>query len=192
MDDRVDERVLYEILIQAGPVVDLYIPRDKETNRHKGYAFAEYETEDIALYAIKLFSGLVSLYNRTLRFAISGQDKPSPNQNIARSSANRTSLSSANRTPLGPGKMLPPSPYSPVEMTSSRHLPYMSPVSNYSSAYNSRGAIKNGYNTEKISPQLLLPNNNISNVVEAKRFDSCLSSIHNMGHRSSVHGSGYG
>ncbi|XP_074364062.1 uncharacterized protein LOC141704786 isoform X2 [Apium graveolens] len=75
LDERVSERVLYDILIQAGRVVDLYIPRDRETNRPKGIAFAEYESEEIADYAVRLFSGLVTLYNRTLRFAISGQDK---------------------------------------------------------------------------------------------------------------------
>ncbi|KAL6848585.1 hypothetical protein ACP4OV_021611 [Aristida adscensionis] len=82
LDEKVPERVLYEILIQVGRVVDLHIPRDKETSRSKGYAFAEYETEEIAQYAVKLFSGLVRLHNRTLRFAISGQDKPSSNGNI--------------------------------------------------------------------------------------------------------------
>uniref|UniRef100_A0A0E0PMT1 RRM domain-containing protein n=1 Tax=Oryza rufipogon TaxID=4529 RepID=A0A0E0PMT1_ORYRU len=82
LDEKVPERVLYEILIQVGRVVDLHIPRDKETNRSKGYAFAEYETEEIAQYAVKLFSGLVRLHNRTLRFAISGQDKQSSNGNI--------------------------------------------------------------------------------------------------------------
>ena len=70
LDDRVSERVLYDILIQAGRVVDLYIPRDKETNRAKGYAFAEYETEEIADYAVRLFSGLVTLHKRTLKFAV--------------------------------------------------------------------------------------------------------------------------
>ena len=70
MDERVSERVLYDILIQVGRVVDLYIPRDKETERPKGYAFAEYETQEIAEYAVKLFSGLVTLYNRTLKFAV--------------------------------------------------------------------------------------------------------------------------
>lgn len=64
------DRVLYDILIQAGRVVDLYIPRDKETERPKGFAFAEYETEEIADYAVRLFSGLVTLYNRTLKFAV--------------------------------------------------------------------------------------------------------------------------
>ncbi|KAK4802756.1 hypothetical protein SAY86_000959 [Trapa natans] len=79
IDEKVSERVLYDICIQAGRVVSLYIPRDKETDRPKGFAFAEYESEEIAQYAIKLFSGLVTLYNRTLRFAISGQDKASSN-----------------------------------------------------------------------------------------------------------------
>lgn len=77
LDERVSDRVLYDILIQAGRVVDLYIPRDKETEKPKGYAFAEYESAEVADYAVRLFSGLVSLYNRTLKFAISGQDKPS-------------------------------------------------------------------------------------------------------------------
>lgn len=70
MDERVSDRVLYDILIQAGRVVALYIPREKETDRPKGFAFAEYETEEIADYAVKLFSGLVTLYNRTLKFAV--------------------------------------------------------------------------------------------------------------------------
>lgn len=71
LDERVCDRVLYDILIQAGRVVDLYIPRDKETDKPKGFAFAKYETEEIADYAVKLFSGLVTLYNRTLKFAVS-------------------------------------------------------------------------------------------------------------------------
>ncbi|XP_077249702.1 uncharacterized protein LOC143889401 [Tasmannia lanceolata] len=82
LDEKVNDRILYEILVQAGRIVDLYIPRDKESSRPKGFAFAEYETEEIANYAIKLFSGLVSLYNRTLKFAISGQDRPSQNLTI--------------------------------------------------------------------------------------------------------------
>nr|XP_011459307.1 PREDICTED: uncharacterized protein LOC101301935 isoform X3 [Fragaria vesca subsp. vesca] len=43
---------------------------DKETDKPRGYAFAEYETEEIAEYAVRLFSGVVTLYNRTLRFSV--------------------------------------------------------------------------------------------------------------------------
>lgn len=75
LDEKVDERVLYEIMVQAGPLVDLHMPRDKETKRHKGYAFAEFTTEKSALYAVNLFSGLVFLHKKLLRFSISGQDK---------------------------------------------------------------------------------------------------------------------
>ncbi|KAK6116719.1 hypothetical protein DH2020_049539 [Rehmannia glutinosa] len=77
LDERVTDRVLYDILIQAGRVVDLHIPRDRETDKPKGFAFAEYESEEVAAYAVKLFSGLVTLYKKTLKFAISGQDKSS-------------------------------------------------------------------------------------------------------------------
>ncbi|GAU15919.1 hypothetical protein TSUD_41420 [Trifolium subterraneum] len=83
LDERVTDRVLYDILIQAGRVVDLHIPKDKESEKPKGFAFAEYETEEIADYAVKLFSGLVTLYKRTLKFAISGRDKNTPNSSTA-------------------------------------------------------------------------------------------------------------
>ena len=70
LDEKVSDRVLYDILIQAGRVVDLHIPRDKESGKPKGFAFAEYESEEIANYAVKLFSGLVNLHKRTLKFAV--------------------------------------------------------------------------------------------------------------------------
>lgn len=65
-----DERVLYEIMVQAGPLVDVYLPRDKETKRHKGYGFAEYTSEISAQYAVNLFSGLVYLQKKLLRFSV--------------------------------------------------------------------------------------------------------------------------
>ena len=70
LDDKVDERVLYEIMVQAGPLIDVYLPRDKETKRHKGYGFAEYTSEISAQYAVSLFSGLVFLQKKLLRFSV--------------------------------------------------------------------------------------------------------------------------
>lgn len=105
LDERVTDRVLYDILIQAGRVVDLYIPRDRETDKPKGFAFAEFETEEIAEYAVRLFTGLVTLYNRTLKFAISGQDKASANVTSA-------SVFSSN-SPLKP--RFHPAPFSSME-----------------------------------------------------------------------------
>ncbi|CAI0556242.1 unnamed protein product, partial [Linum tenue] len=97
LDERVINRVLYDILIQAGRVVDLHIPRDRETDKPKSYAFAEYESEEVAEYAVKLFSGLVTLYNRTLRFKISTSEKASPNLPNGHS----TPLSSTKSRPHG-------------------------------------------------------------------------------------------
>lgn len=98
LDERVTDRVLYDILIQAGRLVDLYIPKDKENEKPKGYAFAQYETEEVAEYAVKLFSGLVVLFNKTLKFAISGKDKPSVNLPVA----NSPSLSLSSLKPRAP------------------------------------------------------------------------------------------
>ncbi|XP_052174507.1 uncharacterized protein LOC127789611 isoform X2 [Diospyros lotus] len=114
LDERVSDRVLYDILIQAGRIVDLHIPRDKETNRPKGFAFAEYETEEIADYAVSLFTGLVTLYNRTLKFAIS-RDKPSPNLPLA----TMPTLNSSTKMELPPVPLnnTKVSPYSPKLLT---------------------------------------------------------------------------
>nr|KAJ0191560.1 hypothetical protein LSAT_V11C800389340 [Lactuca sativa] len=51
----------------------------KQTDKPKGFAFAEYETEEIVDYAVRIFTGLVTLYNKTLRFGIYGQDKATLN-----------------------------------------------------------------------------------------------------------------
>ncbi|KAJ7564580.1 hypothetical protein O6H91_02G024000 [Diphasiastrum complanatum] len=76
LDEKVHERLLYEVMVQAGPLVKVYIPQDKETKQNKGYGFAEYETEESAEYALKLFSGLVSFHNRPVKFSISASEKP--------------------------------------------------------------------------------------------------------------------
>ena len=70
LDDRVNERILYEVMVQAGPVVDMYIPRDRESQKHKGYGFAEYDTEESAQYAVNLFSNLLNLFDRPVRISV--------------------------------------------------------------------------------------------------------------------------
>ncbi|KAD1124718.1 hypothetical protein E3N88_43254 [Mikania micrantha] len=107
LDERVTDRVLYDILIQAGRVVDLHIPRDRETDKPKGFAFAEYESKEIADYAIKLFTGLVTLYNRTLRFGIAGQDKSASNTQMSPIIASNSSFKSRLNAEVSPGSLSP-------------------------------------------------------------------------------------
>ncbi|KAK9080188.1 hypothetical protein SSX86_001863 [Deinandra increscens subsp. villosa] len=105
LDERVSDRVLYDILIQAGRVVDLHIPRDRETDKPKGFAFAEYETKEIADYAVRLFTGPVTLYNRTLRFGISGQDKAAPNPQTSPMLALNSSFKSRLNAEVSPSSL---------------------------------------------------------------------------------------
>ncbi|OWM67546.1 spliceosome-associated protein 49 [Punica granatum] len=121
LDERVSERALYDICIQAGRVVNLYIPRDRETDRPKGIAFAEYESEEIAEYAVKLFSGLITLYNRTLRFAISGQDRAS--SNVSAASTGTPNQSQNLRAPTVQSDMTENSQHPAVLSTPCRSMP---------------------------------------------------------------------
>ncbi|KAH9666075.1 RRM domain-containing protein [Citrus sinensis] len=66
-----------------------------------------YESEEIADYAIKLFSGIVTLYNRTIRFALSGQDKNAQNSSMTTTPlSSRKSRSDTHAKPPPPGVTL--------------------------------------------------------------------------------------
>lgn len=48
---------LAQLLSQAGRVVDVHLPTDRETGRVRGFAFVEFSNESEAAEAIKLFNG---------------------------------------------------------------------------------------------------------------------------------------
>ena len=50
LEPQVDEELLWEIFVQAGPVVNVYLPKDRVTNAHQGYGFIEFRTEQDADY----------------------------------------------------------------------------------------------------------------------------------------------
>jgi splicing factor 3B subunit 4 len=66
LDSRVTEALLWELMLQSGPVVNVYIPKDKLTNLHQGYGFVEFATEEDAEYAIKIMN-MIKLYGKPLR-----------------------------------------------------------------------------------------------------------------------------
>eukprot|EP00884_Botryococcus_braunii_P010858 jgi/Botrbrau1/19774/Bobra.0124s0026.1 len=70
LDQKVTRRLLYEICIQAGPVVRLDLPEDP-AGGHRGFGFCEYEDVESAIYAFRLFQGLVTLHGKALRFRFS-------------------------------------------------------------------------------------------------------------------------
>ncbi|RVW26612.1 Splicing factor 3B subunit 4 [Vitis vinifera] len=51
LDPQVTEELLWELFVQAGPVVNVYVPKDRVTNLHQGYGFVEFRSEEDADYA---------------------------------------------------------------------------------------------------------------------------------------------
>ncbi|RKP02235.1 hypothetical protein CXG81DRAFT_6360, partial [Caulochytrium protostelioides] len=75
LDERVTDDLISELLTQAGPVVNVHLPKDRITGQHQGYGFVEFASEQDAEYAIRIMS-LIKLYGRPLRINRASQDAP--------------------------------------------------------------------------------------------------------------------
>ncbi|KAJ6837936.1 splicing factor 3B subunit 4 [Iris pallida] len=76
LDPQVSEELLWELFVQAGPVVNVYVPKDRVTNLHQGYGFVEFRSEEDADYAIKTLN-MIKLYGKPIRVNKASQDKKS-------------------------------------------------------------------------------------------------------------------
>lgn len=74
LDEKVTEELLWEFMLQTGPVVNVHMPKDKVTGKYIGYGFVEYRSEDDAEYAIKVLN-MVKLYNKPIKVNKASQDK---------------------------------------------------------------------------------------------------------------------
>jgi len=74
LDPKVNEALLWEIFVQAGPVVNVHMPRDKLTQAHNGYGFVEFRSEEDADYAIKVMN-MVKLYGKPMKVNKATRDK---------------------------------------------------------------------------------------------------------------------
>jgi len=50
LERQVTEEILWEIFVQAGPLVNVYLPKDRITGAHQGYGFVEFKGEQDADY----------------------------------------------------------------------------------------------------------------------------------------------
>ena len=73
LDARVTEELLYELMCQCGPIVDIFLPKDKISGLHQQYGFIEYKNIEDANYAIKIMNA-IKLYNRILKVNKSNRD----------------------------------------------------------------------------------------------------------------------
>ncbi|KAJ1976383.1 Spliceosome-associated protein 49 [Dimargaris xerosporica] len=74
LDDRCTDELVWELMVQAGPVVNVYLPKDRVTQKHQGYGFCEFVSEEDADYCIKIFN-MVKLYGKPLRVNKSSSEK---------------------------------------------------------------------------------------------------------------------
>lgn len=74
LDDMVTEELLWELMLQAGAVSNVHMPRDKVTNTHQNYGFVEFRTEECAEYALKVLN-MVQLYGKVMRVKKASHDK---------------------------------------------------------------------------------------------------------------------
>ncbi|XP_037940910.1 splicing factor 3B subunit 4-like isoform X2 [Teleopsis dalmanni] len=58
IDFNVSEELLWKIFIDAGPIVNINLPKDSDNKRHKGYGFVEYDSKEGAEYALKIYKGV--------------------------------------------------------------------------------------------------------------------------------------
>lgn len=66
LDDQCTEAILWELFTQAGPVVNVHMPKDRITGSHQGYGFVEFASEEDADYAMKVMN-MVKLFGKSLR-----------------------------------------------------------------------------------------------------------------------------
>ncbi|XP_041377674.1 splicing factor 3B subunit 4-like [Gigantopelta aegis] len=66
LDEKVTEAILWELFLQAGPVVNVHMPKDRVTQSHQGYGFVEFLGEEDADYAIKIMN-MIKLYGKPVR-----------------------------------------------------------------------------------------------------------------------------
>lgn len=74
LDDRVSEELLWELMLQAGSVVNVHMPRDKISGTHQNYGFVEFRAEECADYALKVMN-MVQLFGKPLRVKKASHDK---------------------------------------------------------------------------------------------------------------------
>ncbi|XP_065174198.1 LOW QUALITY PROTEIN: splicing factor 3B subunit 4-like [Atheta coriaria] len=66
LDDNVTEALMWELFVQAGPLVNVHMPKDRVTMMHQGYGFVEFMGEEDADYAIKIMN-MIKLYGKPIR-----------------------------------------------------------------------------------------------------------------------------
>jgi splicing factor 3B subunit 4 len=74
LDERITDALVWELCIQAGPVVSVHLPKDRVTQAVQGYGFVEFRSEQDAEYACNILNG-IRMYGKPIRVNKSNADK---------------------------------------------------------------------------------------------------------------------
>ncbi|KAJ5449396.1 hypothetical protein N7445_004217 [Penicillium cf. griseofulvum] len=74
LDERVTDSLVWELMLQAGRIVNVHLPKDRVTQLHQGYGFVEFMTEEDAEYASKIMNG-IRLHGKPIRVNKASADK---------------------------------------------------------------------------------------------------------------------
>eukprot|EP01132_Coremiostelium_polycephalum_P006006 gene6006-7481_t len=74
LDPAVTESLLWELMIQAAPVVKIFMPKDKLTGQHAGRAYVEFQSEADADYTLKVMK-FIKLYGKQIKLKKENKDK---------------------------------------------------------------------------------------------------------------------
>ncbi|EFW22547.1 Splicing factor 3B subunit 4 [Coccidioides posadasii str. Silveira] len=74
LDERVTDSLVWELMLQAGRIVNVHLPKDRVTQTHQGYGFVEFISEEDAEYASRIMNQ-VRLYGKPIRVNKASADK---------------------------------------------------------------------------------------------------------------------
>ncbi|EEQ32439.1 Spliceosome-associated protein 49 [Microsporum canis] len=74
LDERVTDKLVWELMLQAGRIVNVHLPKDRVTQTHQGYGFVEFNSEEDAEYASRIMNQ-VRLYGKPIRVNKASADK---------------------------------------------------------------------------------------------------------------------
>lgn len=74
LDERCTDALVWELMLQAGPVLNVHLPKDRISMSHQGYGFCEFMSEDDAEYACKIMNQ-IKLYGKPIRVNKASSDR---------------------------------------------------------------------------------------------------------------------
>jgi splicing factor 3B subunit 4 len=74
IDEKTTDSLVWELMLQVGPVVSVHLPKDRVSQTHQGYGFVEFQMEEDADYAMKIMNG-IKIFGRPIRVNKASADK---------------------------------------------------------------------------------------------------------------------